>query len=163
MVLTPHVIGSREFDTAPITIGDPFYSKEIWYVLDKTSVVPGTYQCVVWKARKYYKDAEGKRRGYYSVFRCGIYLNGLQSRANINEVIATIGIDSGYAGFFSNYHYNDPRTANYYTRIDEKDDEDARVINGGFFASPRCNDGSYPVTAYRDKNNNIVALEIDFF
>ena len=157
MKLTKKVIGTKEF-AGIIDITDPCYNKDVWCRMNAT-VKAGSYECVVWKQTEKY-EYEGKEHKYQIIGIIGIYLGGIIPVQNQMEEIGYIGVDAGLAGFFMNKpDYTDEQWTEFCDSIRKGD---AWIKPEGFFSSSGLGDGGYPVYAYKDKDDNITALEIRF-
>lgn len=161
MQLTPYTIGTRYFDERPVTVTDPCYNHTVWCRMDGLEIKPGNYTCIAWKSNHYYTDNTTNKRHYYKrVAICGIYLDGVIPQFNTAEEIGEIGVDAGLAGVFQDKpDYDDEEWHNICNLIHNKD---AVLVDEGFFTSSGWGDGGYPVFAYKNKNGEIVGLEIRF-
>lgn len=153
-------VGWRDYDSTPITVTDPCYNADTWCVIDGVKIKPGRYDCIAWKEKEQYTDESGKKHSYQTVRICGIYLNGYVPKSVEGEQIGEIGVDAGLAGFFQNKpDYDDEAWSRFCSEIGHKD---YMITDYGFFTSSGNGDGFYPVFAFKNKDGEIVALEIHF-
>lgn len=162
MNLTPTRVGTRYFDERPVTATDPCYNHTVWCRMDGIKIKPGEYTCLAWKSNHYYTDKITNKRHYYKrVHICGIYLNGEIPHYKKGEEIGEIGVDAGMAGFFQDKpDYDDDGWYNICNLMGGNND--AALVDEGFFTSSGYGDGCYPVYAFKNEDGEIVALEIHF-
>ena len=158
MKMSKRIVGEKTFpDTIDIT--DPCYDRDVWCRVNGVKIVPGNYTCIAW----IYNDTfewNGKMQNVRYVGSCGIYLNGIIPSQKDYEEIGEIGVDAGLAGFFIDKpDYTDSEWHDFCDRIKKGN---AWIFDEGFFTSSGHGDGGYPVYAAKDKEGNIVSLEIRF-
>lgn len=168
-----------------VDVTDPCYNADVWCRTTIKKMEPGTYGCY------FSRDKREKR-----VSCCRIVLESgefaeetaarVEAGRSWRNVIDSIGVDAGIAGFFSDkpdfddnewsdlcdkmFHSNSITVG---TRISENASSDAFLAskengtafsNGsdGFWTCSGWGDGAYPVYAVRNNKRHIVALEIRF-
>lgn len=148
--LTMYTAGTINFDSF-VDITDPSYRRDVWCRMNNVEIAPGTYTCMYWKCEdKEYEEGWAFNR----VLSCGIYLDGQIYDRTAMEQIGTIGVDGGVAGFVKSGR---ELTEDELFSINKMFlDDSAFITESGY------GDGEYPVYAFFDDNENIVALEIDF-
>lgn len=145
-------IGEMHFG-GTVQVTDPCYGNDVW-CRTTVEMKPGMYTCNVWR------DSE-------CVGVIGIYLNGIIPPQNSMKEAASIGVDAGLAGFFTNKpDYSDEEWSAFCNEIHDLS-KDAWLFNNklnttGFFSSSGYGDGCYPVYVSRDKSGEIYAAEIRF-
>ena len=161
MTLHPVRAGTRFFDDSPVTATDPCYDNKVACVLYNLRVKPGEYECIAWKGREYYTGIDNKRHSCQRVFTCGIYLDGEIPDVREKQRLGCIGVDAGMAGFFQNKPNYDS-DEEWFAFCDRVHDKDYLITPEGFLTSSGYGDGVYPVYAYKNEDDDIVALEIKF-
>lgn len=148
--MTKIVIGERHFGGV-VDITDPCYDRDVWCRMNDVEIVPGNYQCAIWK-----KDCGdwGNRVGII-----GIYLGEIVPPQKKMKCIGEIGVDAGLAGFFEHKpDYSDEEWSRLCGSIRHGD---AWIHDDGFFSSSGYGDGGYDVFAY-ENDGKTTALEIRF-
>jgi hypothetical protein len=149
-------IGTKHFE-GTVDITDPCYSKGVWCRMT-AEVKAGEYDCRIWR---HTTKGVYNRREYNDVRvgKIGIYHNGIVPNVKLMQLIGSIGVDAGLAGFFMNKpDYNDEEWEELCLSIRGGD---AWIRDDGFFSHSGYGDGCYGVYAYK-RDNEIVALEIRF-
>lgn len=147
-------IGTMHFGGA-VQVTDPCYDNDVW-CRTTINVRDGEYTCRVWK------DQDSERIGCI-----GIYFNDIIPPQRSMEEVASIGVDAGLAGFFTNKpDYSDEEWSAFCNEIYDLS-KDAWLFNNklnttGFFSSSGYGDGCYPVYISKDKSGDIYAAEIRF-
>lgn len=168
----PIKVGERYFTSDEVTITDPCYDKGTWCTFE-IKIKEGNYDCIAWE--KEFHDTgflSGKPYTFTRIIKCGIYLkdetdytvNSFGSR-NERSYVCNVGVDAGLCGFFQNKpNYNREEWSRF---VDEMKDENGnfmryKIIPEGFFTESGWGDGGYDVYAFKNANNEIIGLEIDF-
>lgn len=158
--LNAQIVGSRVFDSTPVTVTDPCYKAGTWCTL-KAQVKPGTYACVAWKGRVWTTNpVTGKRTSHTQIFGNGIYLDGKIPKQDVCVKIGEIGVDAGLAGFFQDKP--DYKDEAWFQLCDAVHIKNWLITKEGFFTQSGWGDGTYSVYAFKDKNGDITGLEINF-
>lgn len=146
-----------------VRVTDPSYTPDLWCSHLVKNLLPGN-----WVAEIKTKDEGdwGER-----VSRLSIHHEDYK-RGRTSELVCTVPVDSGQAGFFDPAYYDqhvddsdwdaDPKS--WYRRVaDQTIDHDYGDMDGKCaFSSSGCGDGVYDCCARRNNSGFIVALEIRF-
>lgn len=155
------VVGWRDFDDTPVTVTDPCYKRGTWCTVDNVKILPGRYNCVAYKVKKW--DVEdGKRQFYERVSGAAVYHSDYMNKMGClkRELIGEAGVDAGLCGFYQNKpDYSDEEWGKFCGKISNMD---YLITEEGFCTSSGYGDGCYDVYARRNENGEIVGLEIDF-
>lgn len=157
--LRKKLIGWKEFKGI-LDVTDPGYSKDVWCrITTPKPVKEGNYACRIWaKTRK--EEYEGREWTDTRVGIIGLYLDDIVPAQFAMKEIGTIGVDSGMAGFFMDKP--DYSVDEWESLCDSTNKGDAWIRDEGFFSYSGYGDGSYPVYAAYNQNEEIIALEIRF-
>lgn len=140
------ILGSKDFEGS-VDITDPCYDRDVWCRMDDVKIKNGSYVCVIWKYAK-------------RIAIIGIYHNGKIPNQNSMEIIGSIGVDAGLAGFFHNKPDFDDKE--WDKLCNKMSNRTAWLTKLGFWSESGYGDGVYGVYAGKDKNGVINALEIRF-
>ncbi len=150
-------IGRKNFHGS-VDITDPGYDKDVFCRINNLPIAEGIYDCVVWYQMEGSNEKE-KQYAYSMVGIIGIYRNGEIPPQKKMELIGTIGVDAGLAGFFHNKpDYTDNEWGKF---IGQLTCGDVWLTEEGFFSASGYGDGIYPVYASKSRGT-IDALEIRF-
>lgn len=151
------VIGVKDF-MGSVDITDPCYNRDIWCRMNNVQIKPGEYTCAVWYGKDSY-ELDGETHTYDIVGIIGIYCGGVVPEQKSMEMIGSIGVDAGLAGFFHNKpDFSDAEWSKFCDQIRKGD---AWLNEFGFCSSSGNGDGGYDVYAAK-VNGEITALEIRF-
>lgn len=136
-----------------VDVTDPCYDKDVWCRMNAVKIKPGNYDCNIWISKE---KTWGERVGVI-----GVYLDGNVPSRRSMERIGSIGVDAGMAGFFHNKpDYDDEQ---WEALCDATcGDAKAWITSDGFFSESGFGDGEYNVYAQKNKDGDIVAIEIAF-
>ena len=166
MKIYPQVQGTIEFDERPLTVTDPGYDADTWCTVH-TKIKPGKYTCVSFRGTESY-TINGKRHSDTRTWVIGIYLNGkipTPKEWENPEIIGNIGVDAGLAGFYQDkpdfkdsdwFEFCEPFCRSGRAR------KHSRIDSYGFTSESGMGDGCYNVCAYRNKDKEIIGLEVHF-
>ena len=170
-------VHATKFFKKEVEITDPCYPKEYELTRDRIAmpIKTGDYECVTWK---HIEDGDFHHE---RVMIIGIYLNGVEPDINTAEIVGTIGVDTGTAGFFMNKpDYTDEEWERRCRRDFESIpgcyelpwvelmhkvheagivSQDVYVSDEGFESCISWGDGGYDVIGYKEKGK-FVAFEI---
>ncbi len=160
-----------------VEITDPCYPNEGEYLQHRLSlpIKTGTYDCITWK------HVEPGDINNDRTMIIGIYLYGIEPNLENAEIVGSICVDTGSAGFFMNkpnytveewdrhirqefesipncYDLPWPEFRRQVRQAGLKFSE-VRVIDEGFYSSIGWGDGEYNVIGYRE-NGEYIAFEI---
>lgn len=154
------VVGKKHFGPK-IEITDPCYNKDVWCRMNDVSIKEGEYTCMISEATC--DDVfNGKPYQYKVIESIAISLSGELPTGTRSTYLGEIGVDAGLAGFFNNKpDYTDSEWKDFCNRLHHAQEE-AWIFDEGFFSNSGHGDGSYPVFASRDRQNEIVGLMIEF-
>lgn len=151
-------VGTKHFGPK-VDITDPGYDKDVWCRMNGVNIKEGEYRCALWTKCEYYRGPDEKRHRYTTVCRIAIYLGEVPDEKDLVQ-IGSIGVDAGLAGFFNNKpDYDQDAWNDFCNAISGKS---WRIFEDGFFSRSGEGDGMYNVYAEKDKNGEIVSLEIAF-
>lgn len=152
-------IGVMDFHGS-VDITDPCYDKDAIGRMNDVKIADGEYSCYIWRSTERY-ECDGETVTYHPVGIIGIYKDGEIPEQRSMNVIGSVGVDAGLAGFFHNKpDYGDDEWDKFCERI-KGENNTGWIIEEGFYSSTGFGDGCYPVFA-RYTNNEITALEIRF-
>lgn len=161
-------VGERFYDDTEVTITDPCYDNGTWCT-EAIKIKSGVYDCIAWERLYKETDYDGKPYEYTRVMRSGIYLKDELDYKICDGYdrfyIGDIGVDAGLAGFFQNKP--DYTHTEWHEFVEELKDENGKfrsyqIRPEGFFTESGWGDGGYDVYAYKNKDGEIIGLEIDF-
>lgn len=174
MILKENLIEIKDIITGEVDITDPCCTGNSSFRINNVPLPAGKYELICYKGWEYEQEELDELGGKVTKnelkdLRSRILSIMIKKQSGRNiplsskrwKKIGEIGVDSGIAGFFwETNHFNDDDE--YYSFTAELDD------NGGFIVNERCfccssgyGDGIYEVFAIK-KNNEIIALRIDF-
>lgn len=149
MIFKKKTIGTMCFDDK-IDISDPCYSRDVWCRVNDIDVQPGDYDVVTWITPN------------STVGIIGIYLNGIVPDQERMGYLASIGVDSGTAGFLkAGTELNREQWKDFCDKMSESK-ESAWIRDWGAVSSSGHGDGEYDVYTFK-VNDKVIAAEIRFF
>ena len=149
------IIGKKFFQKGTISVTDPCYDSFTWCRIDNLPIKEGTYVCSVVEEDK---GEWGKR---VTSIWLEPDIGNLTLARNAYKRIGAIGVDAGLAGFFQNKpDYNDDEWAAFCDNM--KPEENAWIVEEGFYSSSGYGDGSYPVYGVKNNRGEYIALMIKF-
>ena len=168
--------GAIVFTKDTIDITDPCYNSKVWCRMNDVPIVPGTYDCYV------YKTKDPKHEESMRVFAAQIVLKDEDAGTAVKNGrrwrrIGSIGVDSGMAGFFQNKpDFDDDEWSRLCSLITAEEKEwwntdsygfhhyasETKCDSWGFFTSSGYGDGGYDVYAVK-KDGRCIAIEIRFY
>jgi len=174
MNLVPQIIGQKEF-SGRVEVTDPCYQKGNGYT-PRRHVLSGSYNCVVWRNDEQHHRPHSNRIVVdRSVYAVGIYHVDIPLFAPLEmKRVGYIGVDSGNAGIFMDKpNYSREEWSELMDRLHGEADfpiidppryaGNFLLCNEGFFGSTRDGDGTCPVFAKINEEDQIVALEIRYY
>ena len=139
--------GVKEFPDK-IDITDPCYDRNVWCRINNFRISAGEYEC--------YIETKKTKYGGERVSKIGI----VKEPAERFEIIGSIGVDAGLAGFFIDKpDYSESEWAELCYKIGDR--EFAWMFDEGFFSCSGYGDGEYDVYAGYN-NGNITEMYISF-
>lgn len=137
-----------------VDVTDPCYDHRVWCRLNGIRIAEGKYACIV---RRRDCGIWGERTAAIGIYREG----SPEPRPGDAELIGSIGVDSGMAGFFHDKKdFSNEEWDSFCSLASER--RDAWIAYGGFFSSSGYGDGGYDVYACRDNDGEIIGMEIVF-
>lgn len=170
-------IHARKFFEKQVDITDPCYPNDDAHMEYRLAVpiTAGDYECVTWEHVEDGDINDGR------TMIIGIYLNGAEPNMGTAEIVGTIGVDTGTAGFFMNKpNYTDEEWQRIVRSDFESIDDcyelpwpelmqkvhaagihapDVHVTKEGFYSCIGWGDGDYYVLGYKE-NGEFIAFEI---
>lgn len=156
--------GYKIFDyydfTDKVDITDPCYNKDVWCRINDVDLLPGEY-C------GYVKLTDGDTRvAELFVLNSDYMIENITpgyEEVQQTEELGEIGVDAGMAGVFQNKpNFTDAEWQEFCDWVLQFDNPVHTWWDYGLLVSSGYGDGGYPVFGWRDRDDNLVGIQIVF-